>query len=123
MTRGACAACGGEILQVEVVPVERLAGPEYGPVEGAAVAGSLADICSRCDRFAGQACDKCGGRVLWEWHGPGQALWACEDCGDSDLALHMPPKPHTWKCSKCDGGYYSWTLPADPAICASCGPG
>jgi hypothetical protein len=74
MNRDECAACGGEIVQLEVVPVERLAGPEYGSVEGTAVAGSLADVCSRCDRFAGQACDKCRGRVLWEWRGPGQAL-------------------------------------------------
>ena len=123
MADDVCATCGGNIIQIEVVPITRLVGPEYGRAEGAAVSGSVADVCSHCDRFAGELCDKCGGRVLWEWHGPGQALWVCEGCEESDIALQAPPRPHTWKCSGCGHASYSWTPPVQSLVCVSCRAG
>lgn len=119
MTTDLCTRCRGEVVEVEVVPVRRLEGSHYGKAEGAPYAGSLASVCSKCDSFQGDRCDKCGGRVLWEWHGPGQAMWVCETCGDADIALHMPPRPITWRCEVCGNGYYSWTEPTR-RICSGC---
>jgi len=67
MTAEVCSTCGGDVVETEVTPIQMW--------EGFAIAVSLASLCSLCGHFAGEACAKCGGRVLWEWHGPGQALW------------------------------------------------
>lgn len=107
-----CPKCGGEVFDAEVTPVQKW--------EGMPIAGRLAAMCSRCGEFAGDLCEKCGGRWLWQWDGPGQALWICEGCGDVDIALHMPPRPCTWTCSRCTRGFYSWELPAEPPICPDC---
>ncbi len=117
--RSQCSECAGTVVEVEVVPVKRLEGPQYGKAQGAAVSGSLARVCSKCSSFQGQTCDKCGGRVLWEWHGPGQAVWVCESCSDSDIALHAPPRPVRWRCASCDMPYYSWGEPTQ-RICRNC---
>jgi ribosomal protein L24E len=119
MTEDSCSFCGGTVTEIEVAPVRRLEGTRYGRSEGAPFAGTVATICSLCERFQGQNCDECGGRVLWEWHGPGQALWVCEACGDSDIALHRPPRPVTWKCSVCGNAYYTWGEPPERA-CSTC---
>ena len=66
-----------------------------------------------------ERCARCGGEVVMEWVGPGQAFWVCEACGDSDLALHNPPRPHTFTCRVCGEGYYQWTPVTDP-ICSEC---
>jgi hypothetical protein len=79
VTAEICSMCGGEVVEAEVTPIQMW--------QGFAMAGSLASVCSLCGHFAGRVCDRCGGGVLWEWHGPGQALWVCEGCADSDLAL------------------------------------
>lgn len=120
MTGDSCNKCGGVVVDVEVVPVQRLEGAQYGKAEGVAVSGTLASVCSKCDAFQGESCDECGGRVLFEWHGPGQALWVCETCGDMDLALHAPPRPFRWRCEICDAPYYSWLEPSQK-ICRECG--
>lgn len=107
--------CGGEATMEEVTPVVTW--------EGYAMSGRLAEVCSVCGIFLGQRCSICGGRWLWEWSGPGQAIWVCEDCGETDIALHNPPRPHTWKCSICGQGYYSLgSPPSDPPVwvCAKC---
>src|SRR5687768_3716718 len=101
MTADVCAACGGAVVDIEVAPVQRLAGVHFASAAGVPVAGSLAATCSDCGQFAGERCDLCRGRVLWQWDGPGQALWVCETCGDTDIALQAPMRPHTWTCSKC----------------------
>ena len=122
MTAAPCTQCGGSVIDVEIVPERRLEGAHYGKAEGAAVAGTLMAVCSECESFQGERCSDCGGKVLWEWHGPGQALWVCEDCGDTDIALHAPPRPVTWRCKACDEGFYSWVEPSEK-VCKSCKSG
>jgi hypothetical protein len=109
-----CPKCDGEVVDIEVTLVQHS--------EGMPMAGCLASVCSECGEFAGELCDACGGRWLWRWDGPGQAIWICEGCGDADIAWHMPVRPHTWTCLRCSRGFYGWIQPAEPAICTSCRP-
>lgn len=103
-------ACGGEMNWIEIEPVVMW--------EGFEVAGTSAHVCDTCGST--RTCELCGGRDLWQWAGPGQALWVCESCGDSDIALHNPPRPFTWKCSACGKGYYSFSPPPEQPVCSSC---
>jgi hypothetical protein len=78
-----CSLCRGPVSEREISSIEY-----WGDW---AVGGRLAKMCERCGVFNGERCE-CGGQVVLELCGPGQALWVCDECDYCDIAFFSPPR-------------------------------